>query len=359
MSVDPVKSGLPDPRFRVAVIGAGSRSANHILAYTAIPEARVVAVADRTGSRSPAVAARFGLRAYQDVGRMLREEHPDLVHVVTGPRGRVDLMEQIADAGVPLATVEKPVALDVADYRRLERLLGWAPTRFAVSHQFFWHPDYERVRNSMSLVGPLRWIDMSAGMSISGQGTHILHYGMGMNGGSSVTRVFGAASGWDEDDRDHPGPLATMAQLEFANGVRGAWSTGRVAPRVGTWPTVWQHVRVAAYGESGWAHWEEFGRYGVWAGDLGFHGAFDSMDAWRDNNLRAQAGFHRAMLHWGSHPTDAPSTELGRSLHEWKVVLALYASALIREPVALAAFDPDDDLVQDIERVLRAKAYLR
>jgi len=49
---------------------------------------------------------------------------------------------------------------------------------------------------------------------------------------------------------------------------------------------------------------------------------------------------------WRAVPAggEAPGTNLARSLHEWLVVLALYASALQRRPVDIAKFDPPDDL---------------
>ena len=341
-------------RYRVAVVGAGSRAANHIACYEEIPEARVVAVADRTGRRSPTVAAQYGLRAYQDVREMLERERPHLVHVVTGPQGRVDLMEQVAAAGVPLCTVEKPVAVGVQDYNRLRVLLGSTSTRFAVAHQFSWHPTYVRLHQAILAgeVGAARWLDMSAGMSVTGQGTHILHYGMEWNGGSPVSRVFGAASGWDGADADHPGPQATEAELEFSNGARGMWVTGAAAPRVGRWPTVWQHVRVALYGQRGYAGWEEFGDAELSGEHQSLRSAFGGMETWRGQNLKAQAGFHRAMLHWLDNPREPPSTALEASLHEWKVVLALYESALTRRIVEVTAFEPEPDLVMKLMAAL-------
>lgn len=341
-------------RYRVAVVGAGSRAANHIACYAEIPEAQVVAVADRSGRRSPTVAAHYGLRAYQDVGEMLERERPHLVHVVTGPEGRVHLMEQVAAAGVPLCTVEKPVAVGVSDYRRLCTLAATSSTRFAVSHQFSWHPTYVRLHEAIAAgdVGAVRWLEMSAGMSVTGQGTHILHYGMAWNGASSVTRVFGAASGWDGKDPDHPGPRATEAELEFANGARGLWLTGAAAPRVGQWSTVWQHVRLVLYGTRGSATWEEFGDDELTAGLRSARSPFGGMDAWRRHNLTAQAGFHRAMLHWLDHPRDPPSTALEASLHEWKVVLALYESALTRRMVDVATFEPEPNLVTKLTAAL-------
>jgi len=41
-----------------------------------------------------------------------------------------------------------------------------------------------------------------------------------------------------------------------------------------------------------------------------------------------------------------------QSLHEWAVVLALYASTVERRPVELAWFDPPEDLFDRLATVL-------
>lgn len=338
---------------RAAVIGAGSRAPAHIEAYRHVDAAAVVAVCDRSGTGSARLAERYGIQAYQDVRRMLRIERPDLVHIVTGPIGRIDLMEIVAAEGVPLCTVEKPVAAAVSDLRRLERLEAAATTRFAVSHQFRWHPDFAAVRDAVAAgaIGSPDFVDMSAGMTVTGQGTHILHYGMELAGASPVLDVLGAAEGWSEDDPDHPGPASAQAVLRFANGARGLWVTGRLAPRVGDRATVWQHVRVAVYGDGGQAWWEEFGSFG--APGLG-RSSFGGTERWRELNLVAQAGFHRAMLDWLENIDRPPSTHLGRALHEWRVVLAFYQSVLNRKRVDVVTFVPPDELISEVRAALQA-----
>jgi hypothetical protein len=50
-----------------------------------------------------------------------------------------------------------------------------------------------------------------------------------------------------------------------------------------------------------------------------------------------------------------PGTALAASLHEWKVVLALYTSALERRPVDLPTFEPQEDLFHALEKALNSK----
>jgi predicted dehydrogenase len=282
---------------------------------------------------------------------MIRREKPDIVHLVTWPDTRVALMTLVSEMGVPLCTVEKPIATGVADWRKLEQLERESATKFAVCHQFRWQPDLMRCQQAMESLGAARVVHLSAGMDISGQGTHTLNYGRSLIGDPLVTRVFGTASGWDADDPGHPAPAATVAQLEFDSGCRGFWTSGIVSPRCGDSGTTWQHVRVAAYAERGRVTYEEFGRWEIIAPDLEERGTFGSMDGWMRNNLQAQAFFHQAMFRWIEDGTP-PGTNLQASLHEWAVVLALYQSALERRPIEMAGFNPPEDLVDQLRRTL-------
>ncbi len=352
--------------YKAAIIGCGHRAPAHIEAYRHIPEAEVVACCAPSPTRRDPLAAKYGLRAYADIGEMVRAEQPDIVHLVTWPSTRVELMTAVADLGVPLCTVEKPIATGVPDWRQLCALEARAKTKFAVCHQVRWQPYLVKCQDALrsGRLGEVKFLDISAGMNIAGQGTHTLNYGMSLVGDAPVVRVFGNAHGWDAKDPGHPGPATTEAYLTFANGVRGLWTSGYTSPRCGDPATTWQHVRVAAYAERGRTLYEEFGRWEVIGPAGEERGDYGGMDGWRANNLLAQAGFHRAMFDWraGSPSTSSgrgasvpelveghrasPGTSLKQSLHEWAVVLALYQSALERRPVEMAEFAPPDDLVE-------------
>ncbi len=335
--------------YKAAIVGCGHRAPAHIEAYQHIPGAEVVACVAPTPTRRDALAAKYGLHAYADIGEMVRAERPDIVHLVTWPDTRVSIDD--GGCGARRAALHRREA----HRHRRARLAATvraggkrSKTKFAVCHQVRWHPYLMPCQDALrsGRLGRVRFLDISAGMNIAGQGTHTLNYGMSLVGDVPVTRVFGNAHGWDAADPGHPGPATTEAYLTFADGGRGLWTSGFTSPRCGDPQTTWQHVRVAAYADNGRVLYEEFGKWEIVGPDGEERGDFGGMDTWRANNLLAQAGFHRAMFDWLEDERRAPGTNLRQSLHEWAVVLALYQSALERRPVELADFDPPDDLVE-------------
>lgn len=343
--------------YRSALIGCGGRGRAHAEAYRHMQRAKLVACCDSVREKRETLARDFGVKAYSDARTMLQQERPDLVHIVTWPDTRVELMTLVSDAGVPACTVEKPIATGVRDWRQLCELAARTKTRFAICHQCRWQrlfaPCREAVRSGR--LGEVRFLDLSAGMNIAGQGTHILNYGMSLNGDVPVKRVFGAAAGAAQFADEHPAPDTTNAYLVFENGVRALWNTGETAPRCGDPTTVWQHVRVAAYADRGLVEWQEFGRWEIASPDGVKRGDYGGMDEWGKNNILAQAAFHEAVLDWLEDEAKVPGTHLSQSLHEWKVVLALYASAWQRRPIEIALFDPPDDLFERLAEVLKEK----
>ena len=149
----------------------------------------------------------------------------------------------------------------------------------------------------------------------------------------------------------HPSPDATVAQLVFANGVRGMWTLGHTAPRIVDDGAVWKHCRVAAYAERGRTLYEEFGRWQIVSPDGVEEGRVADMDDGAEGNLAAQANLTKAMFDWIEDDGKPVGTNLRRSLDQWNVVLGLYASAVCREPIDLP-FDPPDDLWAELGRAL-------
>jgi predicted dehydrogenase len=340
--------------YKVAIVGCGGRSRAHILPYQHIANTRVVACSAPTPTRRDKLAEEFGLHAYADAREMIVMEQPDMVHLVTWPDTRVELMSLVSELGVPLCTVEKPIAVGVADWQALCQLESTSKTKFAVCHQLRWQPYLLRCQQAMASgkLGPVKFLDISAGMNIAGQGTHTLNYGRALIGDPYVTRVAGNAYGWDASDPGHPAPAMSEAYLTFENGVRGLWTSGAISPRAGDVSTTWQHVRTAVYADHGRVNYEEFGKWEIVTQDSAEGGDYGGMNTWAKNNLLAQTGFHQAMYAWAQDSSQEPGTSLRHSLHEWKVVLALYTSALERRPVDINGFEPDGDLFHSLAAAL-------
>jgi predicted dehydrogenase len=103
---------------RVAIIGAGNIADGcHMPAVQAQNgEATVIAVVDVDQRRAEAFAARWSIpAAYDDLGLMLQDQHPDLAVVCTPPLAHGEAITACLDAGV-WVWCEKPPTLSVAEY---------------------------------------------------------------------------------------------------------------------------------------------------------------------------------------------------------------------------------------------------
>ena len=340
--------------YRVAVIGCGNRGKAHINAYKHIDVANVVATCDVIKDKADERANEFGITAYYDAEEMVQKEKPDLVHITTTATQRVNLLTLVSESGVPGCTVEKPLAISVNDWRDLQEIEKKGGCKIAVSHQFRWHEDFVKCQKALKgeKLGKMLFLDITSGMNISGQGTHVLNYGFSLNDESPVVEVFGTASGTEEMNSVHPGPDTTVGYLKYQNGARALWTSGHISPKTGDPSTTYQHVRLAAYAEKGRVLWEEFGNWEIVSPDGNESGNFGGKDNWMESNLRAQAAFHNAMFEWIEDDDKIPGTNFHQSLHEWEVILALYASTLERKPIKLEEFDPSTDLLDDLKNVL-------
>ncbi len=180
----------------------------------------------------------------------------------------------------------------------------------------------------------------------------MIDWAMALNGDVPIVRVFGTASGGGNLTHPvHPSPDTTVAQLLFANGVRGIWNLGHTAPRVLDDEAYYKHCRVAAYGESGRVLYEEFDRWEILSPDGFRSDRVADLDAWAEGNHIAQANLTTAMFDWLEDDQRPVGTNLQRSLQQWNAVLALYGSAVNHEPVDVP-FDPPDDLWEQLRLAL-------
>ena len=135
--------------YRTAVIGCGFMGRQHALAYRAGARAEVVAVCDVDAARAEALAREVGARAYESLDRMLAEARPDLVSVVTPDAHHVEPTLVALTAGCHVF-VEKPIALELADARRMIEAARRADRALAVDfNRRFAHP-YALARRYMA-----------------------------------------------------------------------------------------------------------------------------------------------------------------------------------------------------------------
>ena len=68
---------------RVGIIGCGKASEAHFHHIRRITGVEIVGVCDTDKERAQEISHRFGIRhIYRDAGDMLKERHPDVVHIL-------------------------------------------------------------------------------------------------------------------------------------------------------------------------------------------------------------------------------------------------------------------------------------
>ncbi len=334
--------------FRCALLGCGGRAKGHAQAYAHVHGGELVAICDMDEARLKAFGEDYGIAArYTDLDEMLRQERPDVVHIVTQPTLRVPLMTQVAEAGVPGAIVEKPICLGGDDYKALRALEARSATKFAVNHQLRHHPRILEFLGDVEAgrIGEVRFLDASCVLPMAGQGVHALDLVFAFNGYAPAVSVLGAAYGWNDLSGTHPSPRSSETLVTFANGARAVIQSGEGAPVIGDGPN-YMNKRIAVYGTNGFVHW----RMNGWERGLADGTVEAGEHDYRAEDVLGQAGLTMAMFDWLEDETRVHPNNLAVSLDEWLVLLGQYMSTVERRIVDLP-FGPADDLLEQYRRV--------
>lgn len=329
--------------YKCAILGCGPRSSGHGDAYKYIDRGTVVACCDMDAERLNTYGEKYGIaNRYTHLDEMLEKEKPDLVHLVTPPTLRVELMTKLSDAGVPGVIVEKPICIGAHDYKALRNLEQNSQTRFAVNHQLRHHAKILEFLSDIAdgKIGQVRFLDASAVLPMSGQGVHVLDLMFAFSGYSEVETVFGASSGYDDINGTHPSPRTAETLITFKNGIRAALQAGQGAPMFDKSAPNWCHKRIAVYGTHGFRHWLMNG----WEKSLP-DGTVEKQEMdYAAEDVQGETALINSMFDWLEDESKVSPTNLRTALDEWLVILAGYMSTVEARPIDLP-FDPPDDLL--------------
>jgi UDP-2-acetamido-3-amino-2,3-dideoxy-glucuronate N-acetyltransferase len=143
---------------RIAVLGAGYWGVNHIRNYNEIGALSVVC--DTNAASLDEISARFpGVRTELDLDRVLTDDSIDGVVIATPAETHYALATRVIEAGKHLL-VEKPLALDVNEGRRLVEMAESRGVTLMVGHLLEYHPAVQRLAELIRSgeLGELRYI---------------------------------------------------------------------------------------------------------------------------------------------------------------------------------------------------------
>jgi len=339
--------------FRCAILGCGPRSEGHAEAYQHVTRGTLVAACSRDPARLHVFGDRFGIAArYHDVATMLREQQPDMVHIVIAPTSRVEVLRAAAEHGVRGAIVEKPVAVQGEDYRALQQLAAVTPVKICINHQLHFHPRRLALARAIraGAIGEVRFVEASARMNLAYQGTHLLELICAHYDGARPVEVFGQAAGAEglAGRRGHFAPDQCLASLRFDNGRDALLRCGTNAPEVLP-ERVSQHKRAAIYGTGGLAAWTMHG----WELGRDAGGVERGTHVYAEQDILGQAGLTEAMFDWLEDDARVHPTNLAGSLVQFNAILGLYLSVLEHRPMSLPV-EPAPDLIARLRAALGA-----
>ena len=131
---------------RIALVGCGQIADAHLQEIRRIPGAQVVALCDRFIDLARQAAVRFGVDAvYTDLGRMLAEQKPDVVHVTTPPHSHHAIVAQCLLAGSHVY-VEKPFTVTLAEAEHLVGLAESVGRQICLGHDQLFDPSWQECR---------------------------------------------------------------------------------------------------------------------------------------------------------------------------------------------------------------------
>ena len=132
---------------RIAIIGCGRIADAHMEQIRRVRGCEVVAACDQEPLMARQLCERFKVAsAFGDVSVMLRECHPDVVHITTPPQSHLALARQCLAHGSHVY-VEKPFTLNACDAQALIQLAERAGLKLTVGHDLQFSPVARRMRN--------------------------------------------------------------------------------------------------------------------------------------------------------------------------------------------------------------------
>lgn len=320
-------------RYRAVLVGCGARGQSHALGLLANRDRfELVALCDRDAARLGALAHTLGItRVYSDAEAMLAAERPDLLCFATPPAVRVELVELGVRHGVRAIALEKPLALSLADARRIVALCAGG-IQAVVCHQLKHAGHWRRIKQIVEEggIGEIRSFHATARPSMLRVGTHLVDAMLWLGGGMQATSVHGQAQGRLAYLEDHPCPDHAAGVVEFASGVRGFLEIGSLAPRHLDEGDFWGDVAVTVRGARGHARvvlgggWEAVTR---WSGGRVETGPADVSPG--------EPEHMRLLADWLDDPRRGHPSNLETSYHGFEILMGLALSSLERRRVDL------------------------
>lgn len=343
-------------RHRVAIAGLGPRGLAHLRGFLENPERfEVTGISDLTTERISAAVGQFGnIPSFADARTMLEATRPDVFCFCTPPAVRLPLARLAAEFGVRGVAMEKPLAVSLAEARKLRDVLDSSGIRTVVCLQHKYLTQMQKLHGIVhsGALGELRTVEASCRSWLSVVGVHYIDYALWIAGNRCATRVCGHVHGTEKLTNAHPSPDHVLGHWILDNGCRVCFQSGIDSPDYvpGKLHT---NSRLTCYGTHGYAWADTEGGWGAFSRETEGVLAEGKEPGWADQWPGLQKPYSADFADWLDDESCVHPCNLAQAYHGFEIATAMYLSALENRAVDLPLADvPEEPLVERMQREL-------
>jgi len=151
---------------RGALLGTGTVSYHHLIAWQRVPGVEIVALYNRTVDKARQRAAQFGIdqtHVYGDYEQLLAEEPLDFVDIATAPSIHRTQVEAAAARGLAVLC-QKPLAPTLEDAEGMIATCEQAGVLLSVNENWRWRAWYRTIKRMLDehRIGTVRYVRIAA-----------------------------------------------------------------------------------------------------------------------------------------------------------------------------------------------------
>jgi predicted dehydrogenase/nucleoside-diphosphate-sugar epimerase len=140
---------MSTPRFRAGMVGAGNICEFHVAAVKKLaPDVELVGITDLDAARAQANAEKWGTTAYKDLDALIAAG-ANVIHVLTPPSSHAKIAMAALERGCHVL-VEKPVAEDADEARKIGALAKQKGLTASVNHSLLYDPQVKRALDAVA-----------------------------------------------------------------------------------------------------------------------------------------------------------------------------------------------------------------
>jgi len=340
-------------KYKSAILGCGARAAVHIKAYEGIKEIHLNAACDKNETRLNEYGKMFNIPAlYTDFEEMLKKEHPDILHIVTPPSIREMPIETAARLGVKGIVVEKPIALNQTQTRKIKEIVQRTDIKIAVNTQRRYFKSCQSLKRILNegKIGDICFVRCVSKGNILSMGPHMVDLAMFFLKDVSPTHVWATAYGMNGYHNGHPAPANMMVNFLFPGQITVYYEDAENAVGVLGETEFWQHAEFDFWGAKGRAWWTQNRDWGYQSEDMAK--PYLEKTSWDKDDIPGQREFTRAMAYWLDDESNVHLNCLDNALKGFDAIMGALQSAYTGKRVKLPA-DVPYDINEKLEKKIK------